>query len=250
MSDVDNMYYSFPNTSELDQALALRIKAIIDQAIVERGQAAIALSGGSTPKGLYQILNGLDIDWAKVKVTLVDDRCVPEDHHASNAKLVKDNLLNNVADFQFIPLAGFINSEAIKSGSIKKEEVFDKVADQENTIDQYLKENLPILDVALLGMGLDSHTASFFPNSPQLSKALDLDSERYGLVTEPTNAEFIRVTLSLAFILKSRQLILHISGDEKLALLKSIVAAPKTVDAPVSYIVHQQHSPLDIYHTA
>ena len=95
----------FNSRENLDSEFANKIANILASAIVLNGKASIAVSGGSTPKGLFSILSKSDLDWSKVTVTLADERWVNIDSEASNTRLVHDNLLqNNAAQATFFHL--------------------------------------------------------------------------------------------------------------------------------------------------
>ena len=103
--------YNFENRDAIAEALAQQIATDLSAAIEENGRASLAVSGGSTPKHLFNVLSNHTLDWSKVCITLVDERCVTIDNERSNAKLVKDHLLQNKAKAaQFIPL--FSNADA------------------------------------------------------------------------------------------------------------------------------------------
>ncbi len=95
----------FADRGALETALAGRIAQLLSKAVETRGQALIAVSGGTTPKRLFQTLSGIGIVWDKVIVTLVDERFVPASSPRSNAALVAGNLLQNAASAaRFVPL--------------------------------------------------------------------------------------------------------------------------------------------------
>lgn len=218
----------------LDVALADYIKQVIERAIAARGKAVLAFSGGNTPMGLFSILSGLDIEWSKVIITLVDDRWVTENDDASNAGMIKQTLISKVAGVTFIPLV--VNAESRSAFEAEAE------------INSRLQNDLPVLDIAILGMGEDGHTASFFPGSPELSAALNRDTQSVALATTPTNAAHDRMTLSLAFLLRARELVLHITGKPKQWVLEQAQASANNLNLPISYILHQTAVPFTLFY--
>ncbi len=138
----------FENPSALAEALADDVGARLAAAIAARGTASLAVSGGSTPKAFFRSLSRRELDWSKVTVTLVDERFVPPENDRSNHRLVADNLLKDgAAEARFVPLYQAAETAeaaaAIASG-------------------RTASLGAP-LDVVVLGMGTDGHTASFFP---------------------------------------------------------------------------------------
>lgn len=125
----------FEAREALAETLARDVADELARAIEAKGRATLAVSGGTTPKLFFEKLSVIDIPWSRVSVTLVDERQVPESSERSNARLVRQHLLQNkAAAARFVPL-----------------------------VDNPDAENIPAFDVAVLGMGNDGHTASFFP---------------------------------------------------------------------------------------
>ena len=97
--------HTFENSDELVTVFSQRIADTLKQAIAEKNQATLVVSGGSTPLPLFKSLCQRDLDWSKVVITLADERWVDAQHSASNEKLVRENLLQqNAANATFISL--------------------------------------------------------------------------------------------------------------------------------------------------
>ena len=112
----------FDTNSVLIQDLGKKIINALKEGIQLNGQASLVVSGGSTPKTLFALLSEQDIQWDKVTITLADERCVAQEDTASNARLIRENLLqNNASKANFIPLYenGQSASEAAISASEK-----------------------------------------------------------------------------------------------------------------------------------
>lgn len=191
---------------ETESALIVAFSRIILEAIEEHGTAHILLSGGGTPKNLYARLSQEDLPWNKVVIGLVDERFVPQDHEKNNGLLIQQHLLQNEAkQAMFIPMIYDAN---------------DLNVNLEEAIKQYkLFENR--LDIVLLGMGSDGHTASLFPNDASSNKGLQDDFEQILLNTEADVAPFLRVSCSKKMLLGARNLFLFITGEEKIQVLKN-----------------------------
>ena len=190
----------FADRPELAAALAGHVAARLTKAVAERGTALLAVSGGTTPARFFAALSSIPIAWNKVTVTLIDERFVPASSPRSNAGLVAANLLQNAAAAaRFVPL--YHEAASIESAAASDSEA--------------LKALPWPLDVAILGMGADGHTASFFPDADNLPELLDPSSQRIVLPVHAQSAGEPRLTLSMARIVAAGFLALHIEGEEK-----------------------------------
>jgi len=196
--------HAFDDGQTLANALAADIAGKLRAAIETRGEALIAVSGGSTPKRLFQALANEALDWSRVTVTLVDERWVPDTDERSNARMVESVLLQHkAADAEFMPL--YLETATPEAGIA---EVRTRVGS--------LKQPF---DVVVLGMGPDGHTASFFPGGDRLSEALDLSNMALVLPMRAPGAGEPRITFTLRELLKAQTLYLHIQGDDKRVVL-------------------------------
>lgn len=174
-------------------------------------RATLVVSGGSTPLPFFHSLSSLPLDWARVNILLADERWVPEGDPASNTTLVRDHLMQGAASAaRFIPLKQpFCSPEqALPAMELLLAEV-----------------KLP-LDVVVLGMGDDGHTASLFPDAPELQQAMAPGgSGRIALMTPPSQAH-TRVTLRLPVLAGARFTALHLKGQDKLQTLAQAAERP------------------------
>ncbi len=225
--------HSFTDCHAQATALAERIAARLRSALDERGTATLAVSGGSTPKEFFARLSRETLDWARVQVTLVDERWVPDSDERSNARLVKTTLLQHAAS-----AAGFI---PLYTGDATPE---DGLATAEARIG-----TLPLpFDAVVLGMGDDGHTASFFPGGDHLAEALDPDGQARVLSMRAPDAGEPRITLGLSTLLDTRSLYLLVIGAKKRDLLADArLGLGAARDYPVRAVLTQQRVPVAVY---
>ena len=179
--------------------------------------AVLVVSGGRSPVAFFQHLAKQELDWSKVVVTLADERWVPVEHADSNAGLLKQYLLKGpAAKAQFLSLY---------SAAANVEQAAEQA-------DRLLAE-LPPIDVLVLGMGDDGHTASLFPDSPNLVEALQADGTRRCWPMLAPSVPRQRLTMSRALLASARHKILSISGQSKLTTLNAALASNDVAAMPV-----------------
>lgn len=207
----------FEQRELLDESLADKVANILTAAVEAKGKASIAVSGGSTPKGFFQALSKKKLAWQAITITLADERWVDITSNDSNTKLVHENLLQNEA-----VNANFFH---LKQGDNLTDET---LADLNAAAAQQL---LP-LDVLILGMGEDGHTASLFPCSDEITQCLAKDSEALIKVT-PKSAPYQRISFSFASLSQSKNTFLHISGASKKQVLAAAIAGQECREMPI-----------------
>ena len=215
----------------LAQDIAQRLAA----AIALRGVAVLCVSGGKSPIALFEALRVQPIDWSRVRVTLTDERCVTCTHPDSNASLVRQHLLQDRASAaQFVPLVAEAH-EPLPSPAILAQ-----------TASRALQAAGRV-DVLVLGMGADGHTASLFPQAPNLVEALDPNNPEACVVIEPpASAPYARVTQTLAQLLRARHIVLPLSGADKLATLR-LARLSISNQYPISHVLHQTLTPVALW---
>ena len=214
-------FRTYPTRSALMSGLAGVIAQELRAALAARGRATLSVPGGTTPGPVFDALTEVDLDWAQVTVVLNDERWVPEDSPRSNTRLLRERLLQGrAAAAHLVPLYA------------DAPEPEDSLADLADA----LRPHLPI-DVLLLGMGGDMHTASLFPGADLLA---------FGLAAEaplllPMRAEAAgepRITLTAPALTSARHIHILITGqDKRTAILRAQTLTP--MEAPVALVLPQ-----------
>ena len=204
-SDID----SFSIITGDDAALATQACALIShtlKTVIEmRGTASLMVSGGSSPKPLFAALAKEGLAWEAVTVSLVDERWVEPNQPGSNETFIKDNFLTGkAAAARFISLKS--PHERVEDGLLSIEERFANVAAP--------------FDICVMGMGTDSHTASWFPNSVGRAEAMtESNAARFAYVDArgcSGAGEFPdRITLTLPAVMNAHNIVLFIPGTAK-----------------------------------
>lgn len=202
-----------PDLPAIARDAAAQIVAQAAQAIALRGRYSIILSGGSTPKTLYEMLATAEfasqIDWLKVHVYFGDERCVPPDHADSNYRMARIALLSEV------PIPGD-NVNRIR-GEIEPEAAATEYG-------QLLKERFGDggADLVLLGMGDDGHTASIFPGTTAVKETKHRCVSNY-----VEKLQSWRVTLSAPFLNRADAVFVLVAGAGKAKKLAEVLEGPR-----------------------
>ena len=227
----------FPDHDALIDALTSRIVRCLERGIAENDKASLLVSGGSTPVPLFKALAQEDMGWRHVQCALVDERWVPEHHEASNTALVREHLLRGKA-----------RHARFQRTYVDDTDVAARVAAlNERTFWRDLSPT-----VGILGMGGDLHTASIFPGAEHTGPALAADAPSV-LHTYPTgtpgNPPFDRVTLSMAALKRTGELVLLMHGDAKRKRYEHAksLSLEQAVDAPIAALIHDPNVRLEVY---
>ena len=161
MANSDPPATKFADNEALSRTLSAQLAACLKAAIAARGLASLVVSGGKSPIKLFERLRAEDLDWTRVCVALADERWVEPSDPGSNEKLVRDVLLQgSAAAARFLGLKNAAPTPDL--GAVSAWETFARVPRP--------------FDAMVLGMGDDGHTASLFPGSPNLPRALNADA--------------------------------------------------------------------------
>jgi 6-phosphogluconolactonase len=208
--------HEFATRDALMSAAAARIADDLNQAILAHGNACLALSGGGTPEPAYRALGCLPVDWSKVTFALVDERFVTVESDASNEGMISRALAPALS--QGAAILPLVTEWTRPSESAERAEAL------------YAARRI---DIAVMGMGEDGHTASWFPGMAQLSAVLDAANPRSVMsvfcADAPGSAE--RITLTRSAIARASAVMLLITGDAK---RKRLEQALSQRDAPVA----------------
>ena len=207
----------FPTLREMSEAALAEILRILNDAVAKRGRFAIALCGGHTPAKLYTLWAEkykTQTPWDKVHLFFGDERFVPEDDLLSNYRMARETLIAHVP--------------------IPKENVHpmltdfpspDKAAEAyEVELRRFFGEGPPALDVQLLGLGVEGHTASLFPGSP----ALDEQRRWVLAVTAPAEPPQ-RLTLTPVVLNQGLNTFFLVAGENKREILAALRSEPPNV---------------------
>jgi 6-phosphogluconolactonase len=222
----------FATGAELAPAFAHWTASLLTSAVATRGVALLAVSGGTSPRRYFEALSNEPVDWSRVVVTLVDERRVADDDPRSNARLVRQTLLQNrAAKAEFVSLA---NSRLSP--------------DQELAGARARVAALPLpADLVVLGMGDDGHTASWFPRANGLAEAMDPAARALVAPITAAGAPEPRLTLTGRAILRARQLALLIEGADKLATLAKALDDGPIADMPIRAVLRGTLDRLTIF---
>lgn len=202
---VNVVAHSLGDPQQLAQTLAEDVARALARAVQTQGTASLVVSGGRSPVAFFEALSRLPLEWDRVQVSLADERWVPPEDAASNEGLLRRHLLQNEA------------ARARLIGLYQPAETLEEAARlaAEALID--LKQ--PI-DVLVLGMGDDGHTASLFPGSPLLADALREDCADRCLPMQAPVAPTQRITMTYPLLSSARLRCLAIQGTGKLDTLR------------------------------
>lgn len=232
MSQAKLQRRDFPDGEALAAALADAVAKRLRQGIEERQSASLAVSGGRTPARFFAALAARDLDWARVTITLVDERWVPATDERSNEGFLRRGLLGGGAAGAIF--VGLVNDAA------------DPEAGQ--TAIAARMEALPRpFDAIVLGMGTDGHTASFFPGGDRLAAALDPQGDALVLPMRAAGAGEPRITLTLPVVAGARALYLHIEGPEKAGVLSEALGPGEIEDLPIRAVLRHPAVNLQVF---
>jgi 6-phosphogluconolactonase len=201
------------------------VSATIEAARAERGVVHVALAGGRTPARTYELLAEIVTDWRDVHLWFGDERCVPLDHPDSNDVLVRRALLDRLPDDPARPRP--VVHAVTRAGD---GDPAAAAAGYERQLRATIHGDPPTLDLALLGLGEDGHTASLFPDDPVLGERDRLVVAVRGRKPPPD-----RVTFTLPVLHAARAIVVLTAGEGKAKAVRATLAGP-SVHTPASLL--------------
>ncbi len=212
MSNYDLQVVS--DAAELARTAAAYFVEQSRQAVAQINGCAVALAGGSTPKLLYQLLADPrepfrdQVPWKKMFFLFTDERHVPPDHPESNYRMAHEAMLAHVP----------VKRTQVLRMEGEKENAAEAAQDYEDILDELYGVNTPDLELVLLGLGEDGHTASLFPHSPALK-----ESERPVVAPWVEKLNAYRITLTLPVLNNAASVMFLVSGVAKASILKEVL---------------------------
>ena len=221
------------NPTELARAAANEFEGLAKNAVQSKGSFNVALSGGSTPKAMFDLLSGdryiNTIPWSKIHLFWGDERHVPPDDEDSNYRMTKEHLFSKIP----IPPENIHRIEAESSNAESAAAKYERELKQHFNLSE---TEIPQFDLVFLGMGDDGHTASLFPGT-------DVVHESKYLVAAPWIEKFdsYRITLTPKVINNSDRVIFLVKGKEKADALVRVLEGEKDIDRYPAQIVEPTH---------
>lgn len=229
-------WWDYDSADEMADAVAGDAAFIVESAIDARGAAVIALPGGKTPLPIYDKLAAAKLDWKRVTILPTDDRLVPMGDAMSNVTAIAKVFLPK--GVRVLPITSEAASDYRAAG---------------RAADARLQDVHWPLDLCVLGVGADGHTASIFPG-PDFEEAVNGPKERraIGLMPQPLppEAPVARVTLTRAAIAASRALMIAVSGQAKRDVIEAAIAEGPLSRYPIGRVLADVELPVDIHWSA
>lgn len=212
------------------RVLANRIASLLDNAVTLRGRASLVVSGGTSPTRMFECLREHALPWQHITVVASDERVVDIDHVERNEAMIRRDLLQGPA------------AAATLISLVSDTTNLDQAEHDGN---QQLASLQDAFDVVVLGMGEDGHTASLFPDAPNLQMALE--SDKHCIVQEVPRLSHPRMSMTPTALLNSRHVFLLCFGEGKYSVLRDAEETGEVGELPVRCVLHQQSVPVSTY---
>lgn len=229
-------WWDYDSADEMADAVAGDAAFIVESAIDARGAAVIALPGGKTPLAIYDKLAAAKLDWKRVTILPTDDRLVPMGDALSNITAIAKVFLPK--GVRVLPITSEAASDYKAAG---------------RAADARLQDVHWPLDLCVLGVGADGHTASIFPG-PDFDEAVNGPKERRAVGVMPgdlpSEAPVARVTLTRQAIVSSRALMIAVSGQAKRDVIERAINDGPMSPYPIGRVLADVELPVDIHWSA
>jgi 6-phosphogluconolactonase len=223
----------YADAAELAREAARRFAELAEVFVSDAGRFTVALSGGSTPKALFQILAEKPfadaLPWHSIYFFWGDERCVPPDHAESNYRMANETLLSRVP----IPRENIFRIPA------EDEDHKLAAANYSENLRKFFAAERPGLDLVFLGMGPDGHTASLFPGTTALCF-----NDRIAVANYVDKLQSWRITLTADTINRARNIIFLVAGADKAPALKEVVEGKRNPEQYPSQLIEASHGAL------
>jgi 6-phosphogluconolactonase len=218
-----NLERVFDTAQQAAEACGAEILRVLGTAVALRGRAAVAFSGGSSPKMMFAWMATQPFDWSTVDIFWVDERCVPPDHADSNFRMTREALLDHIHP-------GAVHRIL---GELPPEEAAAKYREELGTV----FGGHPQFDIIHLGMGADSHIASLFPGVAEIA---DRTGSAAAVWVPKLNAH--RVTLLPRVLLDAKQVAMLVTGEDKAEALRKVFQGSHDPAAHPAQLIHRNAS--------
>jgi 6-phosphogluconolactonase len=224
------IYYVEPDAAALARRAAQYFVEMADEAVDAQGRARIAISGGSTPKAAFELLGDpgqpwrARMQWDKLDLYWVDERCVPPDDQESNYRMTREALLDRVP----------LRPEQIHrmEGELDPERAASRYESELRNSFRLEGAELPRFDLIALGMGPDGHTASLFPHTPALH-----EMGRLVTANHVAQKDTWRITLTWPVINRANSVFFLVDGSDKAQILNEVLTGTRDVDRLPSQLI-------------
>jgi 6-phosphogluconolactonase len=223
----------FADAAELAREAARRFAGLAEAFTNDAGRFTVALSGGSTPKAMFQILAEKpfadSLPWPSIYFFWGDERCVPPDHAESNYRMANETLLSMVP----VPRENILRIPAEDEDHERAAAIYSE------TLQTFFAEEQPGFDLVFLGMGADGHTASLFPGTTALCADGGVAAANY-----VDKLQSWRITLTADAINRARNVIFLVAGADKAPALKEVIQGPRNPKQYPSQLILPSHGAL------
>jgi len=218
------------DAAELAREAARRFAELAEAFTNDAGRFTVALSGGSTPKAMFQILGEKpfadSLPWSSIYFFWGDERCVPPDHAESNYRMANEILLSKVP----VPRENIFRIPAEGEDHELAASIYSE------TLQTFFAEGRPGFDLVFLGMGPDGHTASLFPGTTALHAG-----DRVAAANYVEKFQSWRITLTADSINGARNIIFLVAGADKAPALKEVIEGPRNPELYPSQLIVPSH---------